>query len=65
MKKTKPLSNYQIIKLNNYYLGLSTAVFQLSFSSGFTLQVRHKANAQIFTALFTAIRQPLVRLTSY
>jgi hypothetical protein len=44
----------------NDFLGLSAVVFQLSCSSGFTLQVRHKADAQIFTGLFTSIRQPVI-----
>lgn len=29
----------------------------INFCSGYTLQVRHMANAQCFTGLFTAIRQ--------
>ena len=39
--------------------GLSPIAFQLSFSTGFTLQVRHTANAQVVTGLFTSIRQPV------
>jgi hypothetical protein len=60
MKKNfKTLPNYRITKLTNYYLGLSTVVFQLSCSTGFSLQIRRKAHAQIFTGFFTAIQQPV------
>jgi len=45
---------------SKFYLGLSAVVFQFSDNTGFTLQVRRKANAQIFTGLFTSIRQPFI-----
>jgi hypothetical protein len=41
------------------FLGLLAAAFQLSFSWGCTLQIRHKAMQQGFSVFSIAIPQPM------
>jgi hypothetical protein len=51
--------------ISQMLLGLSSSINLFISSSGYSLQVRHKANAQIFTGLSASIPQPLSKGTLF